>query len=62
MALTYSFPDLEPVYSMSSSNCCFLICIQIPQEAGQAGLVFPSLEEFSTVCCGTYNQRLWHSQ
>ena len=32
----YSFPDLEPVCcSMSSSNCCFLICIQISQEAGQ---------------------------
>ena len=29
----YSFPDLEPVCcSMSSSNCCFLTCIQIPQE------------------------------
>ena len=27
---------LEPVcYSMSSSNCCFLTCIQISQEAGQ---------------------------
>ena len=32
----YSFPYLEPVYcSMSSSNCCFLTCIQISQEAGQ---------------------------
>ena len=32
----YSFPDMEPVRcSMSSSNCCFLICIQISQEAGQ---------------------------
>ena len=32
----YSFPDLEPVcFSMSSSNCCFLTCIQISQEAGQ---------------------------
>ena len=32
----YSFPDLEPVScSMSSSNCCFLTCIQISQEAGQ---------------------------
>ena len=32
----YSFPDLEPVCcSMSSSNCCFLIFIQISQEAGQ---------------------------
>ena len=32
----YSFPGLEPVCcSMSSSNCCFLTCIQISQEAGQ---------------------------
>ena len=32
----YSFPYLEPVcYSMSSSNCCFLTCIQISQETGQ---------------------------
>ena len=31
----YSFPDLEPVCSISSSNCCFLTCIQISQEAGQ---------------------------
>ena len=32
----YSFPNLESVYcSMSSSNCCFLTCIQISQEAGQ---------------------------
>ena len=30
----YLFPDLEPVcYSMSSSNCCFLTCIQNTQEA-----------------------------
>ena len=25
------------------------------------GLVFPSLSEFSTVCCDTHSQRLWHS-
>ena len=32
----YSFPNLEPVScSMSSSNCCFLTCIQISQEAGR---------------------------
>src|SRR5574341_673535 len=32
----YSFPYLEPVHcSMSSSNCCFLTCIQISQKAGQ---------------------------
>src|SRR5574337_615146 len=31
----YSFSYLEPVYSMSSSNYCFLTCIQFSQEAGQ---------------------------
>ena len=32
----YSFPNLEPVCcSMSSSNCCFLTCIQVSQEAGK---------------------------
>ena len=35
-SLTYSFPDLEPVCcSMSISNCCFLTCIQICQEAAK---------------------------
>ena len=35
-ALTYSFPNLEPVcWSVSSYNGCFLTCIQISQEAGQ---------------------------
>ena len=30
----YSFPYLEPVhYSMSGSNYCFLICIQVLQQA-----------------------------
>ena len=32
----YFFSNLEPVYcSMSCSNCCFLTCIQISEEAGQ---------------------------
>ena len=32
----HSFPNLEPVCcSMSSSNCCFLTCIQVSQQAGQ---------------------------
>ena len=35
-ALTYSFPILKPVRcSMSSSNCCFLTCIQTSQEVGK---------------------------
>ena len=32
----YSFSYLEPIcYSTSSSNCCFLTCIRVSQEAGQ---------------------------
>ena len=32
----YSFPNLEPdCCSLSSSNCCFLTCIQVLQEAGK---------------------------
>ena len=32
----YSFLNLEPVRSsMSGSNCCFLTCIQVSQEAGK---------------------------
>ena len=33
--MTYSFSCLEPVCSMSSSNCCFLTHIQISQGPGQ---------------------------
>ena len=34
--LEYFFPNLEPVCCpMSGSNCCFLTCMQISQEAGQ---------------------------
>ena len=34
--LMYSLPNLEPVCcSISSSNCCFLTCIHISQEAGK---------------------------
>ena len=36
IALIYSFPNLGSVcFSMSDSNCCFLTCIQISQEAGK---------------------------
>ena len=39
----YSFPNLEPVcWFVSGSNCCFLICIQISQEAGQV-IWYPNL-------------------
>ena len=35
----FHFPYLEPAHcSMSGSNCCFLPCIQISQEAGKVVL------------------------
>ena len=44
----YSFPDLEPVCcSISSSNCCFLTCIQISQKAGQVVWYSHLLKNFS---------------
>ena len=58
----FSFPDLEPVCcSMSSSNCCFLTCIQISQEAGQVVWYSHLLRNFP-VCCDLHSERLWHSQ
>ena len=43
----YSFPTLEPVCcSMSSSNCCFLTCIQVSQEAGKVVWYFHLLKNF----------------
>ena len=53
----YYFTNLEPVCCpVSGSKCCFLTCNQISQEAGKVGgLVFPSLEEFSTVSENPYS-------
>ena len=52
-ALTYSFSYLEPVCcSMSSSNCCFLTCIQVSQEAGQVvwySHLFQNCPQFSGI-------------
>ena len=49
----YSFPDLEPDYcSMSSSNFCFLTCIQISKEAGQVvwySHLFQNLPQFVAI-------------
>ena len=43
----FSFPDLETVCrSMSSSNCCFLTCIQISREAGQVVWYFHLFQNF----------------
>ena len=57
----YSFPDLEPVCcSTSSSNCCFLTCIQISQAGGQVVWCSHLLRIFHSLLWST--QRLWHSQ
>ena len=49
----YSFSYLEPVWcSMYSSNCCFLTCIQISQEAGQVvwySHLFQNLPQFIVI-------------
>ena len=45
---------------MSSSNCCFLTCVQVLSRGRSGGLVFPSLSEFSTVYYDPHSQRLWH--
>ena len=49
----YSFSYLEPVYcSMSSSNCCFLTCIQVSQEAGQVvwySHLFQNVPQFTVI-------------
>ena len=43
----YSFSYLEPVCcSMSSSNCCFLTCIQVSQEADQVVWYSHLLKDF----------------
>ena len=53
IALTYSFPNLEPVCcSMSSCNCCFLTHIQISQEAGKVVLcahLFKNFPQFFVI-------------
>ena len=46
----YSFPNLEPIHcSISSSNCCFLACIQISQESGQGVWYFHLFKNFPQV-------------
>ena len=49
----YSFSYLEPVCCcMSSSNCCFLTCIQVSQEAGQVvwySHVFQNFPQFIVI-------------
>ena len=58
----YSFPSLEPVV-IPCSVLTVLLDLHTGFSGGRSGgLIFPSLEEFSTVCCDPYNQKLEHSQ
>ena len=51
---------LESVFcSMFSSNCCFLNCVQISQEAGKVVWYSHLLMNFQ-VCCDPHSQRLTH--
>ena len=51
--------NLEPVhFSMSISNCCFLACILVSQEAGKVVWYSHPLKKCSTVCCDPHSQRL----
>ena len=52
-SLDILLPDLKPACcSISSSNCCFLTCIQISQEAGQEvwySHLFKNFPEFAVI-------------
>ena len=60
--LTYSFPHLEPdCCSMSSSNCCFLTCIQISQRQVRWSGMPISLRIFHSIYCDPHSQMAPHS-
>jgi len=55
-----------PIWNQSVVPCPVLTVASWPAyrflRGRSGGLVFPSLEEFSTVYCDPHSQRLWHSQ
>ena len=62
----YSFSYLEPVCcSMSISNCCFLTCIQVSQEAGQVVWYshlfqnFPHYQTIKVLHLAPENSHIW---
>ena len=58
----YSFTNFEPVRcSMSNSNYCFLICIQVLWEAGKV-VWYSHLFQNFPVSCDPHDQRLSCSQ
>ena len=58
-ALSYSLPNFEPVcYSMSSSNYCFLTCIQVSQETDKVVWYSHLFKNFPQVISDSHSQRL----
>ena len=54
-----------PIWNQSIVPCPVLLLPDLPtgfSRVRSGGLVFPSLEEFSTVYCDPHSQSLWHSQ
>ena len=55
-----------PIWNQSVVPCpvpLLLLDLHTDFSGGRSGgMVFPSLSEFSTVCCDPHSQRLWHSQ
>ena len=54
-----------PIWNQSVVPCPVLLLPDLHtgfSRGRSGGLVFPSLEEFSAVCCDPHSQRLWHSQ
>ena len=56
-----AFPIWNQSCSMSHSNCCFLTCIQVSQEASKV-VWYSHLFKNFPVCCDPHGQRLWCSQ
>ena len=58
----FSFPSLEPVHcSMSGSNCCFLTCVQISQEADKV-VWYSHLGKFLRISLPTNISLTWNSE
>ena len=54
-----------PIWNQFVVPCAVLFLLDLPTDfAGgrPGGMVFPSLEEFSTAYCDLHSQRFWHNQ
>ena len=55
----------SPSTKQSVVPCMVLLLLDLHTDfsrGSSGGLVFPFLEEFSTICCDPQSQRIWHSQ